>query len=185
MCSVQICFLPEKMKMSEQKAIMDDQQGNPSGRDKNEPRSSLGPETKVDHTPTFNSYNFVVRSARRRIEWPSLDLNLRQTILHSSNRVAPTRTTITKTKTLLDDEFAKCSVHSPLADDDPAMTYYYCRDHKEDYGPLLKLLYWRGRQQSAVFDCFQQLCMRDFVQAGNASLPIDIVKSTDSVVNLA
>ena len=65
------------------------------------------------------------------------------------------------------------------------MTYYYYKDHKEDYGPLLKLLYWRGRQQSAVFDCFQQLCMRDFIQAGNVSLPMDIISSTTSVINLA
>ena len=130
-------------------------------------------------------YDPAVTHRRRRIEWPSLDLNLRQTILHSSTRVAPSRTTITKAKALLDDEFAKCDIKSPLADDDPAMTYYYHKDHKEDYGPLLKLLYWRGRQQSAVFDCFQQLCMRDFIQAGNVSLPMDIINSTTSVINLA
>lgn len=130
-------------------------------------------------------YDPALTHRRRRIEWPSLNLNLRQTILHSATRAPPSQTTITKTKALLDEEFAKCDVNSPLAADDPAMTYYYYKEHREDYGPLLKLLYWRGRQQSAIFDCFQQLCMRNFVQAGNVSLPMNIVSSTESVLNLA
>ena len=83
----------------------------------------------------------ISRDRRRRVEWPSLDFNLRQTILQPATPAAPAQTTIIKTKTLLDDEFAKCAFMSPIADDDPAMVYYYRKDHKGDYGPLLKLLY--------------------------------------------
>ena len=66
-------------------------------------------------------YDPAVTHRRRRIEWPSLDINLRQMIVNPSTRATLSQITVNKTKALPDEEFAKCAVNFPLADDDPAI----------------------------------------------------------------
>ncbi|KAI4120964.1 MAG: hypothetical protein LQ338_006642 [Usnochroma carphineum] len=98
--------------------------------------------------------------------------------------VRPPPHTVVKVKSMLDAEFAKCDIRGGPPGDDGATTYYFFKNHNDDFGPLLKLLYWRGRQQSAIYDVYEQLCMRGFIQAYNVGLPMAINRSSESVQNL-
>lgn len=68
--------------------------------------------------------------------------------------------------------------------DDAAVTYYHFTHHANDFSPLLKLLYWRGRQQSAVYALYQHLCSRGFVLANSIALPMSMHQSSESVQSL-
>ena len=129
-------------------------------------------------------YNPAATSRRRRIEWPTHNVNLRQLIAQRSTRTLPSPDIITRTRAMLEDEFGRCDIRASLPADDPAVTYYHFMRHNDDFAPLLKILYWRGRQQSAVYDLYEQLCMRGFILAGNVALPMSITQSSKSVQGL-
>ncbi|KAL9098560.1 MAG: hypothetical protein Q9163_005805 [Psora crenata] len=129
-------------------------------------------------------YNPAVTHRRRRIEWPTHNVNLRQLIAQHSAPTIPSSNIIARTTAMLDDEFKRCDIQAPIPADEGAISYYHFQRHNNDFGPLLKLLYWRGRQQSAVYDLYEQLCMRGFILAGNVSLPMSIDRSSKSVQSL-
>jgi len=129
-------------------------------------------------------YNPAVTHRRRRIEWPTHNIDLRQLIAQNPAPTLPSSDIIARTKALLDDEFLKCDINAGVRDDEAAVIYYHFQRHNNDFGPLLKLLYWRGRQQSAVYDLYEQLCMRGFILAGNLSLPMSMDKASTSVQSL-
>lgn len=123
---------------------------------------------------------------RRRIEWPSLH----QGLLAIFRREAPSNLRSPavkwKTKRVLEDEFMKCSVAQPTSgnDDDAAIVQSHVQDHRNDFGPLLKILYWRGRQQSAVFDVFIQLLCSNYVRADSLCRSMHTTYPSKSVSQL-
>ena len=129
-------------------------------------------------------YNPAVTHRRRRIEWPTHNANLRQLIAQHAAPPPPSSALLARAKNLLESEFSKCDINQPIPSDDPAISYYHFMNHRDDFGSLLKLLYWRGRQQSAIYDVFEQLCMRGFIMARNVSLPMSIDHTSESVGNL-
>ena len=105
-------------------------------------------------------YNPAATHRRRRIEWPDMNLNFRQLIQAHKPPTRPAGDTMGKVKGMLDDEFSKCDNEQGFPDDIGATDYYFHTKHNDDFTPVLKLMYWRGRIQSTIFDVFVQLCMR-------------------------
>lgn len=68
--------------------------------------------------------------------------------------------------------------------DEAAVSYNHFTHHNNDFGPLLQLLYWRGRQQSAVYDLYQELCKRGFIPADSVASPMSMDQSSESVQSL-
>lgn len=73
---------------------------------------------------------------RRRIEWPSLNPSLVQIFRRAPPPRLPHPGVIAATKSMLDDEFAKCSYEGPLFGDGPPMVDYFQSRHGNDFGPL-------------------------------------------------
>ncbi|KAL8722335.1 MAG: hypothetical protein Q9225_001183 [Loekoesia sp. 1 TL-2023] len=140
--------------------------------------------TMIFRDPNDVPSNPAAAHRRRRIEWPSLNSNLPQLITQNSALQRPPPHVVAKVKEMLDDEFAKCDIKGSYRGDEEAISYYYFQKNHDDFGPLLKLLYWRGRQQSAIYDLYEQLCMRGYIQAHNVGLPMSITKESSSVQSL-
>ena len=191
--------------MTQSQATSSDLQRQNSTRDKTKPRLSLGSDTAATK-PRYHSspvtlqtivktmicrdFANVLRNPacthrRRRIEWPSSDEALRLTFRRDPAPALPSTDIIAATKSMLDDEFAKCSYEQPLYGDDPSTVYYFISPHKNDFGPLLKLLYWRGRQQSAVFDIFQLLVNSDYVRPESLVKPMHVTEHSSGVGSLS
>lgn len=126
-------------------------------------------------------YDPAATHRRRRIEWPTQNTDLRRLIAEHRNRPPPSQDLVSRTAAMLDDEFSKCDINSGIPADDGAVVYYHFHEHNNDFGPLLKLLYWRGRQQSAVYDIYEQLCMRHFILGTNVILPMSLTLTSHSV----
>lgn len=126
-------------------------------------------------------YDPAATHRRRRIEWPTQNADLRRLITEHRNQPPPSQDLVSRTAAMLNDEFKKCNINACFPADDAAITYYHFHEHKNDFGPLLKLLYWRGRQQSAIYDVYEQLCMRHFILGTNVILPMSLTRSSHSV----
>jgi hypothetical protein len=80
-----------------------------------------------------------------------------------------------KVKALVQDAVAVCCYHQDLDcihyTDQALISESQSRD--PDYGTLLKNLYWRGRQQSAIWDLFLLLVKGHFIKRENMAADVD------------
>lgn len=89
-------------------------------------------------------YDPAATHRRRRIEWPTQNVDFRRLIREHRTAAPPSTDLVARTASMLDEEFSKCDIQAPHYGDDAPITYYHFMNHKNDFGPLLKLLYWRG-----------------------------------------
>ena len=80
-------------------------------------------------------YNPAVTHRRRRIEWPTQNIELRRLITQASAPTLPPSNIIQKATALLDDEMSLCDVECGSPADDPAMTYYFFTKIRETLAP--------------------------------------------------
>ncbi|KAL9114881.1 MAG: hypothetical protein Q9227_001124 [Pyrenula ochraceoflavens] len=95
---------------------------------------------------------------RRRVEWPSIDLpalnRLTRTPMHPDSEI------MDQMRRLCTGAFRECGDY-PAAGD--GFVHQEMRKPEPDFLTLFKNLYWRGRQQSAVFDLWWTLYERDLL----------------------
>ena len=105
-------------------------------------------------------YSREATHRRRRVEYPILGLALLNRMRQGDSRSAPPH--IRKQVTATVQEFsAECDFDNTYFGDGSILGQLEIGD--PDYSTILKLLYWRSRQQSTVWDLFQILCERRFL----------------------
>ncbi|RFU28308.1 hypothetical protein B7463_g8043, partial [Scytalidium lignicola] len=117
---------------------------------------------------------------RRRFEWPTLDLvNLRRVQQEPGQR-GKSPTALAQVITVVDKAVSACygpklpEFHPP----GDSRIIFELERKNPDYEMLLNNLYWRGRQQSAIFDLWIILCERGFVRWENMEAHIDYSNGT-------
>lgn len=121
------------------------------------------------------NYNPRIAARRRRIEWPTLDETLLARLCTPIPTLPPSQQAKDQVKAVLDEEIAKCDIRQPFRVDMAIVDEYTFRSIGEaDFGQLISELYWRGRHQSAILDCFEVLVLRGFIDIMNICLPISM-----------
>jgi hypothetical protein len=134
-----------------------------------------------DQADVLNDPRLIHR--RRRIEWPSLDLpNLRR-IQQGPVQGARSPAALAQVVTIVNGASSAC--YGPklpelnFPGDDHIISELERKN--PDYEMLLNNLYWRGRQQSAIWDLWIILCQRGFVKWENMETDIDYSNGTREV----
>lgn len=104
-----------------------------------------------------NVEKMVPRGRRNRIEWPSMDFFL----LPSLGAKTPNTPIPPSVKTLLDRELSLCDTNEGYVPD--LGVYDETRTSNPNWKVILRNLYWRARRQSAVWDVYELLVDRGFV----------------------
>lgn len=134
-------------------------------------------------------YEPAVQHRRRRLEWPrrneAVFQSLEQRTEHSLP--APFKDFVTR---LISDEFSKCGGELEQRREDHA-----CMDElvaiprrnnrQQNQGALLHALYYRGRQQSAIWDLYCALVDKKFLDFDGLFVPIDLTTTTTAVMRAA
>jgi hypothetical protein len=131
-----------------------------------------------DQADVLNDPRLIHR--RRRLEWPTLDLpNLRrmqQEPLPEGRSAAALAQVVRVVHGAASACYGpKLPEHYLPGDDGLA---FELEKKNPDYEMLLNNLYWRGRQQSAIFDLWIILCERGLVRWENMEADIDYSNST-------
>jgi hypothetical protein len=131
-----------------------------------------------DQADVLNDPRLIHR--RRRFEWPTLDLpNLRR-VQQVSGQEERSPVALVQVVTIVDEVVSAC--YGPkLPDNHPpgdSGIIFELEQKNPDYEMLLNNLYWRGRQQSAIFDLWIILCERGFVKWENMETDIDYSNGT-------
>ena len=105
--------------------------------------------------------NFETRTMhrRRRVEWPSLDLPALRRIVRQP--LHPQQAAMDQALRAVHQAVSACT--TPWLDGDE-MIFLELEKDRPDYIMLFQNLYWRGRQQSAIFDLYNLLVERDFLK---------------------
>ena len=131
------------------------------------------------------AYNVTVTSRRRRIEWPSLNPALTTIFQQPTTSNVPAQIKAFA-KEVIDDEISRINTQQPYHCDYGVVDDYIYRTVGEsDLGAILKLLYWRGRQQSAIWDVFEALVHRGYITAESLQRPITLAKNPQATSHLA
>ena len=118
---------------------------------------------------------------RRRMEWPTLDLvNLRQ-VQTSDNRISASLV-----KREVDEAFAAAIPHDNLdfCDQDDWGISGEMQKMNSNYEMLLNNLYWRGRQQSAIWDLYIVLVERGFLKIESLAYPINYATNPTATIKI-
>ncbi|OJJ84395.1 uncharacterized protein ASPGLDRAFT_35659 [Aspergillus glaucus CBS 516.65] len=97
-------------------------------------------------------YDPKVCARRHRIEWPTSDSLIRDTICQDSQLVTGSA------KAVLDSEISRCDPRSGYVPDIVVFDQLYA--WSPDWRGMLRNLYWRARRQSAIWDVFKLLVAR-------------------------
>ena len=104
------------------------------------------------------AYDPRVSPRRRRIEWPTADTNIQS---HLSATNVGSSSSPTSTKSIINNELAKCDVKGGLRADLGVYDELFVK--KPNYSLIMRNLYWRARRQSAIWDVFELLVMQGFL----------------------
>lgn len=126
-------------------------------------------------------YDPRVSARRRRIEWPTVDPNVRSSLLQDS--MSPSSSVSVRAIDLVSEELAKCDTRGDVKDDLGIFDELYTNN--PDWRAMIRALYWRGRRQSATWDVFEILCSRGFINPRCLTLPVDILEPTPTTGILA
>ncbi|KAL9105278.1 MAG: hypothetical protein Q9227_009517 [Pyrenula ochraceoflavens] len=117
---------------------------------------------------------------RRRVEWPFINLTgLNRLIM---NPLHPRSEVINQMRKLVLDAWRTCGCWPAMGDD---LIYQEMRKLQPDYLMLFKNLYWRGRQQSAMFDLWWMLYERRFLKLECLNYPFNCYVSGCNVAPVA
>ncbi|PGH05607.1 hypothetical protein AJ79_06774 [Helicocarpus griseus UAMH5409] len=126
-------------------------------------------------------YDPSVSSRRRRIEWSTIDPNIRAFIETNADAASTTvpSTIPPSAQLVVDFELAKCDTNSGYPPDLLVFDEFYGR--KPNYRFVLRNLYWRARRQSTVWDMFELLVTRGFLNANSLCLPVNLMQPSRDV----
>jgi hypothetical protein len=134
-----------------------------------------------DQADVLNDPRLIHR--RRRLEWPTLDLpNLRR-VQQEPGYGERTPAALAQVVRVVGEAASACYGPS-LPDCHPpgeSGILFELEGKNPNYEMLLNNLYWRGRQQSAIFDLWIILCERGFVKWENMETDIDYSNGTIDV----
>jgi len=131
-------------------------------------------------------YDPAATARRKRIEWPTSNtalLNLVQN--HAGRQIKPSTPVINRAASVLDYEFSFCNTNQNYRGDEGLISYRFFEGDDVYLGPLLDILYWRARQQSAIWDVFCQLVARGYIQFSNLALPMAMSKTSEQAQSLS
>lgn len=125
------------------------------------------------------AYNRESNYRRKRTEWPCLDLTLLNRIRREKPK--PQHPQVTASiKGMVQAACAACNSYSPYYED--GNVFGELEQSEPDYESLMKVLYWRSRQQVAVWEIFTILCDRHFLDYETSlAEPIDFSTSSDAI----
>lgn len=110
-------------------------------------------------------YDPKVCARRHRIEWPTSDALIRDTICQDSQLVTGSA------KIVLDSEMSRCGPRSDYVPDIAVFDQLYA--WSLDWQGMLRNLYWRCRRQSAIWDVFKLLVARGLLHPRCLTVPMD------------
>lgn len=120
-------------------------------------------------------YDPRVSARRRRIEWPTIDEEVRRHLIMEEeefNPSPPAEYVPESAKAVIDSEYAKCNVREGFKPD--LSIYEQVFIVRPQFKRVLENLYWRGRRQSAVWDVFELLVQRGFIYPICLTIPVDL-----------
>ena len=113
-------------------------------------------------------------AARRcRIEWPTMDLGMRQ-VLQDIER--PDDPICQPARDVIDNEVAMCDTRCGFPTDLVVHDELYVK--ATNWRALLHNLYWRARRQSAIWDVYELLVLRGSIQPKSLAVPIYLMSSS-------
>ncbi|KAL8649350.1 MAG: hypothetical protein Q9226_005611 [Calogaya cf. arnoldii] len=122
---------------------------------------------------------------RQRHEWPTANNAAFFQDLHNQAEIAATPDAKALADTLIDNELAKCGGMDDMILCDRGISNHIASCHVikrvRDRVGLLQALYWRARQQSAVWDLFSELVAQGLVDPKALQFPIDFYCPTEAV----
>lgn len=134
-------------------------------------------------------YDPAVTHRRRRLEWPRCNEAVFQTLQqHTDHSLpAPFKDFITR---VINDEFSKCGGELEQRTEDHAcidelVSIPRRNNRPQDQGALLHALYYRSRQQSAIWDIYCALVDKKFLDSDGLFVPTDLTASTLAVQRIA
>lgn len=107
---------------------------------------------------------------RRRIEWPTQDEHIRRCLTEGGS--SPTKTVSQQSKAVIDEELSKCDTRAGCSTDLCVFDELYVRS--PDWRGVLRNLYWRARRQSAIWDVFEFLVNRGFIDPSCLTIPVKL-----------
>jgi hypothetical protein len=127
--------------------------------------------------------DFRLLYQRRRLEWATLDLPNLCRLHQQSGPGEKSPAALAQVVRVVAETVSACygstlPVHHPPGDS--SIVSQLERKHP-DYEMVLNNLYWRGRQQSAIFDLWIILCERGLVKWENMETEIDYSNGTNNV----
>ncbi|MCJ1458405.1 hypothetical protein MMC28_008777 [Mycoblastus sanguinarius] len=151
----------------------------------------INPETSMSSLVFRNLVDVVYDPAatarRRRIEWPTSNTALAQLVRNHAEprRVMPSGPVVTRAESVIDHEFSFVNTNQNFRGDEGIISHRYFQGSEVDLAPLLDILYWRSRQQSAVWDVFCQLVARGYVPFSTLARPMSMSNVSEQVQSLA
>lgn len=130
-------------------------------------------------------YDPCVSARRRRIEWPTVGVNVWSAIRNSSiplpNNQTPNAATSNAAseyaKEVVDFEVARCDTRSCFGPDIGVFDEVYASNTR--HWLMLRNLYWRARLQSAVWDTFHTLLQRGFINKDCLDVPCNLMEPSE------
>ncbi|KAN0081960.1 hypothetical protein V8E54_003258 [Elaphomyces granulatus] len=118
---------------------------------------------------------------RRRVEWPTLDLPTLRRVQTSHNY-----NLASLAKREVDEAFSAAIPQDDVdfCDQDDWGISDRMQDTNPDCGMLLTNLYWRGRQQSAIWDLYVVLVERGFLKIESLAYPVDYATNPIATIKI-
>lgn len=131
----------------------------------------------------------AVTHRRCRLEWPRRNEAIFQTLEQHIDHLlpAPFKEFVTR---VINDEFSKCGGELEQRKEDHACMNELVaiprrNNRPQDQGALLHALYYRGRQQSAIWDIYCALVDKKLLDFDGLLVPMDLTTSTPAVIRVA
>ena len=169
----------------------------PANTEKNQYQSHMEPDdlTKLIEETVFRKkidvlYDPAITASRRRIEYPSLDDNVLPVFLTNAERSKPKHSDPARVQRylrgIIEEEKSYTNPEHYVYDYDVSVNenWWYNLETPHNYGEMLKLLYWRGRIQTAVKDVFFTLVSRGLISSTGPSRPMAIGDYHQEVTDL-
>lgn len=118
-------------------------------------------------------YDPSISSRRRRPEWPTTDIGIQNYLSANPDGSWLSTTVREATTAIIDNEVSKCDLRSDLKSDISVFNNFFVKH--PNWRLVMRNLYWRARRQSAIWDVFELLVMRGFLDPKCLTVPINIL----------
>ncbi|KAI9832645.1 MAG: hypothetical protein M1819_004230 [Sarea resinae] len=133
-------------------------------------------ETAVFHniTDIFHNPNPIANGRRGRIEWPTLNRPLMSLFRGNRSPSATDPLAYSRAEAVIRAEMAKSNTRKPSISEIGIQHELLQSRRRPDIGSLIKVLYFRARVQSAIWDLFELLHSKSIVNLESLKVPLNL-----------